>query len=159
MRQRSNLGKHRYVWQYGVSSGSSRYTRHRIYRLALSPGWARRSNMVLRSAGAMAERDGGKYQPPCSQMASVGHRSVVNRASGPSSGLRPSQLNAPQMPRLQDVGRGVPAKAAGRQSVKQLPCPRCKVALRRELTLTHSNLCLDISCSHKKAGWVTAGFR
>ena len=95
---------------------------HRVHRLALPSGRPRRSDVVLRSASTVAERHGGKHQPPRSQMAPERHRSIVDRASRPAPDMRPSQLDTPQMPRLQNTGRSLPSEDTVGQSMNALTC-------------------------------------
>lgn len=83
-----------------------------------------RADLVLRPASAVAERHSREHQPPCAPMAVARHRSVVARGPPSERSLRPSQLDATQLPGLQNAVRSVPAEAGGVEPMIRLPCLR-----------------------------------
>lgn len=86
--------------------------RHGVYRLALSPGWDRSSDLVLRSAIALAEGHRREHERPSQEVALARCRSPLPHRPGPEGHLRALEHRAAKVPGLQDAGRSVPAEAS-----------------------------------------------
>ena len=104
-----------------------------VRSLARARARPRRSGVVLRSPGALAEGHGGEHQPPGAALAAPGHRRAVGPGSGHRRPARPPQRHAPQVPRMAHPRRGVPRPPHGAATVPPDTLPRPAVAPRLEL--------------------------